>query len=147
MGTSDAARLLLHYAFLYLCCTSTTERTNEQEDLGWSMNCYSCKNKFCWCDHVLSCQNNDIQDVWYHSKYTHNISNIAITPVEVCHRRVSVSDTQYYSHLFYSSFLYHNFGRSLGHHRWICNNPFPPCPATLDELAKVGRKTLKNWFN
>ena len=29
--------------------------------------------------------------------------------------------------LFYS-ILSHNLGRSLGHHRWICNNPFPSWP-------------------
>ena len=29
--------------------------------------------------------------------------------------------------LFYS-ILSHNLGRSSGHHRWICNNPFPSWP-------------------
>ena len=32
----------------------------------------------------------------------------------------------------------HSLGRLSGHHRWICNNPFPPCPvfSSLVELAK-----------
>ena len=33
----------------------------------------------------------------------------------------------FYSILFYS-ILSHNLGRSSGHHRWICNNPFPSWP-------------------
>ena len=28
------------------------------------------------------------------------------------------------------SILSHNLERSLGHHRQICNNPYPPCPVS-----------------
>ena len=41
--------------------------------------------------------------------------------------RVIATLSWFYSVLFYS-ILSHNLGRSLGHHRRICNNPFPICP-------------------
>ena len=36
------------------------------------------------------------------------------------------------------SILSHNLERSSGHHRWLSNHPFPPCPisAALVELTK-----------
>ena len=34
-------------------------------------------------------------------------------------------DFHFYSILFVLS---HSLGKLSGHHRWICNNPFPPCP-------------------
>ena len=94
------------------------------------------KNKYCyqclWHWQTLSCKTLKIcgikfsrfdkNDILTHFNFgIHDLPSLQIL------KKKKDENLLHFFYLFYS-ILSHNLGRSSGHHRWICNNPFPSWP-------------------